>query len=227
MKIKFFFLVSSIFFLILTNIISQSSFAEEEKESAKVFFRDDFTGNSLRPEWALRLEDKDRWRLVDGEYFLIITTDAGKEKDNVKNELVFTKNMPRNYELVTKINAKMEYNNLLEIKLQKDKNNYLTVKVGKEKISFLKYLRGEESGHRKSIGEISGDLFIKITKKGDTYIAEYSIDNNSWTTVGTQTFLGLNGSPMFSAYNISTSYEKGPETDIKVDYFEIKTLSSK
>lgn len=199
---------------------SQNVFAQKEEESDDVFFRDDFTGTSLRPEWKIKSEDKDRW-MLNGDHLLIITTKSDKGRPN---ELVFKKNMPQNYELITKIVTILENKTQVEFKLQKDPKNYLLLSLyrdryGTTRIVFQKTLKGKDSNYTKGIGSVSGDFYFKIIKDGVEFKGYYSFDGGTWNKIGTQLFLNFNGTPMLYAKNWGAI-----EIGVKFDYVEIKEL---
>ncbi len=215
------------FFWLLQITIPQNLFAQDKKESEAIFFRDDFTGTSLRPEWNLIGEDTERWAIVDNEYLLIIATNRSKE-GSIKNELVFAENMTQNYEIIVKIIASMESNTRIELKIKRDETNDITIRISKNNINFIKNLNGEKSGSIQNIGDLSGDMYIKISKKDIYYNGYYSLDGRTWSKIGSeQIFKNLNGKPIFTVYNDVSSIYYGispPEVGIKIDFFEIRKI---
>jgi hypothetical protein len=51
------------------------------QQGSELAFRDEFTGTSLRPEWSIIAEDRDRWALIEGDHLIIISSLASKEGD--------------------------------------------------------------------------------------------------------------------------------------------------
>jgi hypothetical protein len=95
----------------------------EPDKPGKVFFRDDFTGRSLRPEWVLQNADDDRFSLEKG-YLVIISADRVK---GIKNELIFSQKTPENCEVIVKFNSRPESDVSIRLGLYRDKDNYLSL----------------------------------------------------------------------------------------------------
>jgi hypothetical protein len=95
----------------------------EPDKPGKVFFRDDFTGRSLRPEWVLQNADDDRFSLEKG-YLVIISADRVK---GIKNELIFSQKTPENCEVIVKFNSRPESDVSIRLGLYRDKDNYLSI----------------------------------------------------------------------------------------------------
>jgi hypothetical protein len=187
-------------------------------------FRDEFTGTSLRPEWKIDNEDKNRWALVDNDYLLLITN---YNKDLVRNVFFYTGELPQDYELIIKLRAGLQHRsgyrgqyNFAQMRIERDIKNSLHLSVnGEQKAVFSKILEGERSSIEQEIGQISGNIYLQIVKQGTDYTAFYSLDGKSWSKIGTQFFINLNGKAAFLAANSS---ENIMETGVRIDYFEVK-----
>jgi hypothetical protein len=194
----------------------------EDKEN--IVFRDEFTGTSLRPEWRIDNEDKNRWSLVENEYLLLITS---YNKDLLKNMFSYTGELPQDYQIIVKIRADLQQkilhpypHNLAQLRIERDGKNSLLLSVtGQKKAVFSKVLEGEQSSIELDIGEISGNIYLQLVKQGTEYTASYSLDGKSWSKIGTQFFINLNGKPILLAAN---SGEGVIETGVRIDYFEVK-----
>ena len=195
----------------------------EDKEN--IVFRDEFTGTSLRPEWRIDNEDKNRWSLVENEYLLLITS---YNKDLLKNTFSYTGELPQDYQMIVKIRADLQQNsklypyphNLAQLRIERDGKNSLLLSVtGLKKAVFSKVLEGEKSSIDLDIGEISGNIYLQLVKQETEYTASYSLDGRSWSKIGTQYFINLNGKPILLAAN---SGEGVIETGVRIDYFEVK-----
>jgi hypothetical protein len=198
----------------------------EPDKPGKVFFRDDFTGSSLRPEWVLQNADNDRFSLEKG-YLVIISAD--KEK-GIKNELVFSQKIPENCEVIVKFNSRLESSVAIRLGLYRDKDNYLSlirrrltglVLGGQSNgLIFSKSLRGESSEIWKALEQPPKEMYLKITNNSFEYTGYYSFDGTTWSEIGQQFFRNLNGRPSLAVYN----WKDSPEVAVQFDYFEIKSL---
>ena len=85
--------------LFFTGLVATNSASQSLKN---MIFRDEFTGESLRPEWSIVSEDPAKWALVDGEYLLFITSDTNS---GLRNQFVYEGNLPDKYEIIVKMNS--------------------------------------------------------------------------------------------------------------------------
>ena len=189
-----------------------------------VIFRDDFMGKALSPEWNISAKDPNRMALVDNEYLLLVTYGPGA---SAKNRMIYNGDLPENYEIILKITATPErhFQGVSLGILQDDKNNlanyFFINNIYVANVYFGKNLKGEWSEYKSSELPKGKPLFLKLTKKGIEYTGAYSPDGASWSEVGTHVFLNLKGKPYFIVYN---SERKVPESGIRIDYFEIRTI---
>jgi hypothetical protein len=195
----------------------------EDKEN--IVFRDEFTGTSLRPEWRIDNEDKNRWSLVEDEHLLLITS---YNKDLLRNKFFYTGELPQDYQIIVKIRADLQRSrpyphepyNFAQLRIERDGKNSLRFSVnGQRQAVFSKLLEGEHSSIVQDIGQISGNIYLQLVKQGTEYTASYSLDGKSWSKIGTQFFINLNGKPVLLAAN---SDEAVVETGVRIDYFEVK-----
>lgn len=189
--------------------------------SQGVGFRDDFTGSDLRPEWAIVGENKDRWTLIDGEYLLIITDHPPS------NVLIYQGNLPDNYGIVSKITADLLGHNVVShnsvsLGIVENADNWIKLTAAGDTMSFTKLLKGDRSDISKEIGAISGDFWLQMVKEGVEFEAMYSFDGSTWTSMGKQFFIGLDGRPTVESWNHQRDgYQKIADTGVRVDYVEI------
>ena len=193
-------------------------------------FRDDFTGTTLNPRWKLLKADDDRWTLVDGDYFMSVTTHEGT------NVMEYTGDLPNDYEVIVKVQTPpQQHNQVVRLSLWKDDENLVEVGyyssyhgcVGCRNVDtevyLQKVLRGEQSNIYKSVSRHAEDapLFLKLSKTGVEYTGAYSSDGTAWLEVGSHVLLSPEVKPHFDAYNY---YGHGtpPESGIRFDFFEIK-----
>jgi hypothetical protein len=198
----------------------------EPDKPGKVFFRDDFTGRSLRPEWVLQNADNDRFSLETG-HLILISTDSDK---GIKNELVFSQKIPENCEVIVKFNSRLDSRASIRLGLYRDKDNYISLSRervtgfvigGQHWLVFSKSLRGESSKIEKGFEQLPKEMYLKIAHNNLEYTGYYSFDGTTWSEVGQQFFKNLNGRPSLAVYN----HGRGePEVAVQLDYFEIKML---
>jgi hypothetical protein len=197
-------------------ILAQASGEHEER----FVFRDDFTGTSLRPEWDLLNEDKDRWALFGGDYFLVVVTNDG---ERIKNELRFKKDLPEDFAIVLKFVSPDPHDEwFARLALVQDRENSLGLLFSGYlgKLQFVKRLRGEKSKFERTIEVGEADpCFFKIVKRGIEYSGYYSLDGRTWTKVGTHIFLRLAGKVQIGAWTDSNR-----ETGIKFDFVDISEI---
>lgn len=199
------------------NLVLAQASGEEEKD---FFFRDDFTGTTLKPEWDILNEDPDRWTLYAGDYFLVVITRAD---ERVKNELRFKKDLPNNFEATVKFISPFPGSewDFVRLALIEDRKNALELLFSayQPNIEFKKYLRGEKSDFDMVVERREEKpYFLKIVKSGIEYSGYYSLDGRTWTKIGTHIFLNLNGKVHIGAWG------SGPERGVKFDYFQIKEI---
>jgi beta-xylosidase len=218
----FLFLVGIILVLI-PQILFAGETGEPEKPT-KIFFRDDFTGRSLRPEWTLQNADNDRFSLETG-HLVIISADGEK---GIKNELIFSKEIPANCEIIVKVNSRLESDTSIRLHLSRDKDNYLSLTRLRQMgysdghhLIFMKSLKGERSEITKKFSQLPREVYLKIMNNNLEYTAHYSFDGTTWTEIGQQYFKALKGRPSLAVYNHKP---KVPEVAVQFDYFEIRML---
>lgn len=185
-------------------------------------FRDDFTGQTIRPEWKIFAEDKDRYAFIGGDYLLLVT-----KSPRVNIFAYNTDRLPENFEVTIKLEeAPTDHGQSFVLELWQNEKNNLRLGVHvKYRWWFLVYeknLRGENSRYEKQI-EIpqNHSLQLKINKQSVEYIGTYSINQSTWQEIGSHVFLNLNAKPGFAAYNRENT---APESPVKIDFFEIKEL---
>jgi hypothetical protein len=198
----------------------------EPDKPGKVFFRDDFTGRSLRPEWVLQNPDNDRFSLDTGR-LVIISADRAK---GIKNQLIFSQKIPENCEVIVKFNSRPGAS--ITLGLYRDMDNYISLRRvlvtgpiigggGPHRLIFRKSLRGESSEIMKAFDQLPKEMYLKITNNNLQYTGYYSFDAATWSEIGQQFFKNLNGRPSLAVYNREANM---PEVAVQFDYFEIKML---
>lgn len=198
------------------------------------YFRDDFTGTSLKPELSIVAEDKDRWTLVDNDYLLIVPrknentlTNRFTYKGNVVESYNFsisTKSMPTHAQFVIYVDIFEDEENYLELSFY---HKWVTDRFGgngkySKHIEFTKNLKGEKSSYYYKdgvLGEMT-NLHFSIQKKSVEYVGYFSVDGGNWIDLGTHVLINFKGNPGFGAYNSDSA----PEAPVRIDYVEIRPL---
>jgi hypothetical protein len=219
--------VLRVIFVILLSWESFITISSAQQQS-NVIFRDDFIGKTLNPKWQIVGPDKDRWTLVENEYFLIVTAKKGA------NVLQFKGELPDDYEIIVKVQTPPQYEHqVVRLLSVRDDANNVRISYQNLKIRFYKTLRGETSEISRDIGKLSQDaqLYLKLIKRGFEYTGAYGTDGSTWFNIGTHIFFNLDGKLAIEAYNapptmLSLSGSTSPiESGIRFDYFEIRKLS--
>lgn len=194
--------------------------------SQEGYFRDDFTGPSLKPELRINVEDKDRWTFVEGDYLMVVPK---KREGGVTNYINFEGNLVENYNFSVKATSLPTHAGFAtDISLGKDNDNWILLQLSISDlypyvfVRYFKSLRGEVSSYEYKGGILEGinDISLSIQKKGIEYIGYFSVDGGNWITLGTHAFLNFDGKPGFGAYN----RQQAPEAPVRFDYVEIRPI---
>ncbi len=205
-----------------------------QAQSQDGYFRDDFTGTSLKPELSFLTEDKDRWTLVDNEYLMIVPrkNDASTTNHVVYNNVlhgdsnfsISAKNIPSHVYFVIYVDIFNDDENYLELSYyhQWDKGQIHDSGNYNKYISFTKNLKGEKSSYLYKngvLGEVE-NLQLSIQKKGVEYVGYFSVDGGNWIDLGTHVLIDFKGNPGLGVYNS----DNAPEAPVRIDYFEIRPI---
>jgi hypothetical protein len=187
------------------------------QSSSQGQFRDDFTGKSLHPVWKIFGEKRDRWTLLDGEYLFVISGAWGT------NVFVYNGPITDDYTIEIAVSAELrgtgsQQNRVLFAIEQDDKNGvYISVGGGLyETVLFSKLSGGIWSDVGQVLRSFPNDFSLRLRKKGVEIEGSYNA-GGGWTSMGKQAFIGLEGRPLFTAFN----REKVADAGVRIDYFEI------
>ncbi len=89
-------------FSIQTGVLALGFISLSLAHAEEGYFRDDFTGSSLKPELSFLAEDKDRWTLIDNDYLMIIPR---KYDGGTTNHINYQGNMPESYNFSVSIKS--------------------------------------------------------------------------------------------------------------------------
>lgn len=204
-------------------------------------FRDDFSMQSIKPNWRIVNKDPDRYSLIDNQYLMLVT-----KKPAVNIFTYDTFDLPENFLAEIKIDdAPIQIGQGFSLRLSQDANNYINLymyvggynqghAITSWLIVFEKTLKGETTkygpveiksehfGPNEKMIIKENSLKLAIRKNEVEYAAFYSIGNSSWQEIGSHLFLNLKGVLQFASYNW---LDNVPESPVKVDYFELKELN--
>ena len=157
--------------------------------------RDDFSSPSLDARWFWVREDNTHWDLITEQPgFLRISTQPGDiyyrtNSNDGRNILLTPVNQPV-FQISTKVSfSPIENFHTAGILVYQDDDNYVflsrVVVNGDQRIRFY----AEEDGEidftkdNEAFSESATTYYCRITKLGNLYIGQYSLDGNNWTEV--------------------------------------------
>ncbi len=152
-------------------------------------WRDDFNSSSLDGRWSWVREDNTHWSLTEQPGFLRITTQPGSiyqtGANDGRNILLTPVNQP-DFQISTKVSFSPSENfHTAGILVYEDDDNYVylnrVVVNDEQRIRFY----AEEDGvlNIRAFPESATTYYCRITKFGDLYIGQYSLDGNNWNLV--------------------------------------------
>jgi hypothetical protein len=213
--------------------------------STGVVFRDDFTKPTLDAAWKIDLEDKDRWALGEGE--LVIVTQprvkaatAGGEQ-GVRNRFVLDRDLPANYTITARLGiAIVRDGTVVALRVRTPDGNYVVLgyggyvyNAGYRRAFLGKMLSGKygvlNSGQFWNAGKptqinLNGFakgpdvLWLRLEKKGFSFVGSFSFDGTLFETLGEQTLLRFDGSRLDL---VAHDESQGVETAARFDYVEV------
>lgn len=208
---------------------------EPKKPEPKEYFFDDFEGEELKEHWEVINPDPDNYIVTEG-HLLMVSHGGNLEKENVKNVILLTKELPKgNWVATAKLRASVQGNfTRIYFLLYQDPKTYIAADVGtwhegKRYMYAQKLLKGKHSGLEKWLGyqdsylnDKKPDFFLRIAKKGLKYRISWSVDGEKWQAVGHLTMLRIKGRLGFA-----TAIVKGggaSESTVEFDWMRIETL---
>lgn len=208
---------------------------ETKTPEPKEYFFDDFEGEDLKEHWEVINPDPDNYIVTEG-HLLMVSHGGNLEKENVKNVILLTKELPKgNWIATAKLRASVQGNfTRIYFLLYQDPKTYIAADVGswhegKRYMYAQKMLKGKHRGLEKYLGyqntylnDKKPDFFLRIEKKGLKYRISFSVDGEKWQTVGNLTMLRIKGRLGFA-----TAIVKGggaSESTVEFDWMRIETL---
>lgn len=174
-------------FILLILFASISAMAGQRK-GMTVVWTDDFNGPTLDQRWTWSREDPTHWSLSERPGWLRITTqNGGVYETNEKQKNVLLMPAPRgNFRIVTKATIDPTQNyQYAGLMVYDGRNNYVQINrafTDGNSFNFDVETRGVPINKRVPASETT--FYLRITKRGNTYTGDYSLDGQTWTTVG-------------------------------------------
>jgi beta-xylosidase len=149
---------------------------------------DNFEGSVLDPRWSWGREDPTHWSLsARPGYLRIITQTGGIYESTEKQKNLLLMPAPEgDYRIVTKCTIdpteNFQYAGLM---VYQGRNSYVQInRAFTDGNSFNFDMEANGKPINKRVPTSSTTFYLRITKLGDTYIGDYSLDGETWTTVG-------------------------------------------
>lgn len=155
---------------------------------AAAAWTDEFQGPTLDPRWSWAREDPTHWSLSAHPGFLRITTQTGGiyETTEKQKNLLLMPAPKGDYRIVTKctIDPKENYQ-YAGLMVYQGRNNYVQInRAFTSGNSFNFDIETEGKPINKRVPASATTVYLRITKQGDTYSGDYSLDGETWTMVG-------------------------------------------
>jgi len=149
---------------------------------------DDFQNATLDPRWSWAREDPTHWSLTARPGHLRIITQTGGifETTEKQKNLLLMPAPKGDYRIVAKCTIdpteNFQYAGLM---VYQGRNSYVQVnRAFTDGNSFNFDIETQGKPVNKRVPGSATTFTLRITKKGDTYTGEYSLDGEAWTTVG-------------------------------------------
>lgn len=149
---------------------------------------DDFEGPKLDARWEWAREDPTHWSLSARPGFLrIITQTGGIYATTEKQKNLLLMPAPKgDFQIVTKCTIDPKENfQYAGLMVYQGRNNYVQInRAFTDGNSFNFDIETAGKPINKRVQASATTFHLRITKRGDTYTGDYSLDGQTWTTVG-------------------------------------------
>ena len=149
---------------------------------------DDFQGPALDHRWSWAREDPTHWSLSARPGYLRIITQTGGiyESTEKQKNLLLTPAPQGDFRIVTKCTINpMENFQYAGLIVYQGRNNYVQLnRAFADGNSFNFDIEAGGKPINKRVSASATTFYLRITKNGDTYTGDYSLDGEAWTTVG-------------------------------------------
>lgn len=197
--------------------------ASDQLESAAAWM-DDFQGPALDPRWSWAREDPTHWSLSARPGFLrIITQTGGIYESTEKQKNLLLMPAPKgDFRIVTKCTIdpteNFQYAGLM---VYQGRSNYVQInRAFTDGNSFNFDVEADGTPINKRVPASATTFYLRITKHGDTYTGDYSLDGEAWTMVGQGTASLVESKVGICAAN---NLPGKPQISADFDFFKLYT----
>jgi beta-xylosidase len=178
--------VGTIFLLVMLIASLTASASDQAKYNST--WTDNFEGSALDPRWSWAREDPTHWSLsARPGYLRIITQTGGIYESTEKQKNLLLMPAPKgDFQIVTRCTIdpteNFQYAGLM---VYQGRNNYVQInRAFTDGDSFNFDIEANGTPINKRVPASATTFYLRITKHGDTYTGDYSLDGEAWTTVG-------------------------------------------
>jgi beta-xylosidase len=159
-----------------------------DQPKATPTWTDNFDGPALDHRWSWAREDPTHWSLsARPGYLRIITQTGGIYESTEKQKNLLLMPAPEgDFRIVTKCTIdpteNFQYAGLM---VYQGRNNYVQInRAFTDGNSFNFDIEANGTPINNRVPASAATFYLRITKHGDTYTGDYSLDGEAWTTVG-------------------------------------------
>jgi beta-xylosidase len=197
--------------------------AGDQLESAAAW-TDDFQGPALDQRWSWSREDPTHWSLsARPGHLRIITQTGGMYETTEKQKNLLLMPAPKgDFRIVTKCSIdpteNFQYAGLM---VYQGRNNYVQMnRAFTDGNSFNFDIETGGAPINKRVPASAATFYLRITKQGDTYTGDFSLDGEAWTTVGQGTASLADSKVGICAAN---NLPSKPQIPADFDFFQLYT----
>ena len=200
--------------------------------SANVFAEDQFSSATLNPVWHWYKEDPTHWSLTASPGYLRIITQPKDTWGGSDNAPLLLRSLPpssgENFSIQTRVvitpTANFHQGGLI-VYADDDNSVRLTYAyINGPKFEFAKEIAGTFQPIQIPAPAGIHNFHLRITKQGTDYVAHYSQDGSSWTSIGTHQNINLS-SPDVGLLALNGVGWTPIEIPADFDYFRLTTFS--
>jgi beta-xylosidase len=178
--------MSAIFLMVL--LIGSLTATTSDQSRSNSTWTDNFEGSALDPRWSWAREDPTHWSLsARPGYLRIITQTGGIYESTEKQKNLLLMPAPKgDFRIVTKCTIdpteNFQYAGLM---VYQGRNNYVQInRAFTDGNSFNFDIEASGTPINKRVPASATTFYLRLTKHGDTYTGDYSLDGEAWTTAG-------------------------------------------
>jgi beta-xylosidase len=178
--------MGAIFLMVLLNASLTASASDQARYNSA--WTDNFESSALDPRWSWEREDPTHWSLsARPGYLRIITQTGGIYESTEKQKNLLLMPAPKgDFRIVTKCTINPTENfQYAGLMVYQGRNNYVQInRAFTDGNSFNFDIETNGAPINKRVLATATTFYLRITKHGETYTGDYSLDGEAWTTVG-------------------------------------------